>query len=74
MKSIIVPSTVGVGSTDLGGLTLGDFSKGHRTETPHRVEWGQTARYLVGENVAQFTRRWRVSTSNVSRMVWGCEH
>jgi len=56
MKSIIVPSTVGVGSTDLGGLTLGDFSKGHRTETPHRVEWGQTARYLVGENVAQFTR------------------
>lgn len=56
MKSINVPSTVGVGSTDLGGLTLGDFSKGHRTETPHCVSWGNTSRYLVGENVAQFTR------------------
>ncbi|MEA3350513.1 MAG: ParM/StbA family protein [Chloroflexota bacterium] len=56
MKKIHVPSTVGVGSTDLGGLTLGDFSKGHRTETPHKVEWGQTSSYLVGENVAQFTR------------------
>ncbi|MEA3351085.1 MAG: ParM/StbA family protein [Chloroflexota bacterium] len=56
MKKIHVPSTVGVGSTDLGGLTLGDFSKGHRTEIPHKVVWGQTSSYLVGENVAQFTR------------------
>ena len=56
MKSIHVPSTVGVGTTDLGGLTLGDFSKGHRTETPHKVAWGKTSNYLVGENVAQFAR------------------
>ncbi len=56
MKAIHVPSTVGIGTTDLGGLTLGDFSKGQRSETPHRVEWGTTSSYLVGENVAQFSR------------------
>ena len=56
MQAIHVPSTVGVGTTDLGGLTLGDFSKGQRSETPHVVEWGKTSRYLVGENVAQFAR------------------
>jgi hypothetical protein len=56
MKAIHVPSTVGIGTTDLGGLTLGDFSKGQRSEIPLRVEWGTTSNYLVGANVAQFAR------------------
>jgi hypothetical protein len=54
--TIQVPSSIGIGTTDLGGLTMGDFSKGHRTETPHRVRWGETSSYLVGPNVAEFAR------------------
>jgi hypothetical protein len=56
MQAVQIPSTVGVGTTDLGGLTLGDFSKGHRIEEPHLVRWGANARYLVGPNVAEFAR------------------
>ncbi|MEA3350608.1 MAG: ParM/StbA family protein [Chloroflexota bacterium] len=55
MKKVYIPSTVGIGKTDLGALTMGDFSKGHRTETPHKVVWAQTSSYLVGPNVAEFT-------------------
>ena len=55
-KHIHIPAIVGVGKTDLGGLTLGDFSKGHRTETPYKVTWGQVSSYLVGKNVAQYAR------------------
>jgi hypothetical protein len=54
---IQVPSCIGVGTTDLGGLTLGDFSKGyHRSEEPYQVKWGASSSYLVGPNVAEYTR------------------
>ncbi|MEA3351175.1 MAG: ParM/StbA family protein [Chloroflexota bacterium] len=56
MKQIRIASSIGVGDTNKGHLTLGDFSKGHRTETPHRIEWGENSSYLVGKNVAQFAR------------------
>ncbi len=57
MKNMIrITSSVGVGSLDMGMLTLGDFSKGHRSSRPKLIEWGTNSRYLVGENVAEFTR------------------
>lgn len=56
MTHVHIPSTVGVGTTDLGGLSIGDFGKGRRQEEPHRVTWGETSSYLVGENVHQYAR------------------
>jgi hypothetical protein len=56
MKTIHLPSSIGVGKAKTGQLTLGDFSKGHRMERPHRVRWGTNSSYLVGEHVANFTQ------------------
>jgi hypothetical protein len=55
-KHIHIPSTVGVGTTDLGALSLGDFGKGRRQDEPGSVTWGETSSYLVGNNVHQYAR------------------
>lgn len=54
--AVVVPSVVGVGSTDTGMLSLGTFSRGrHRGSTPDEVAF-QGVTYLVGEGVARFAR------------------
>ena len=54
-RKTVIPSVVGVGNTDLGMLSLGDFSKGKRAPRPHEVDWGEGA-YLVGEAVERYAR------------------
>jgi len=51
----VVPSVVGVGSTDLGMLSLGSFSRGKRVPKPYEVDWGEGV-YLVGEAVELYAR------------------
>ncbi|MBC8505979.1 MAG: ParM/StbA family protein [Chloroflexi bacterium] len=55
-KHIHIPSTVGVGKLDVGGLTLGTFSKRNRADVPHYVAWGDASNYLVGNNLHQYAR------------------
>jgi hypothetical protein len=51
----IVPSGVGVGSTDLGMLSVG--SLGRRRQSPRRTQVGSNGiTYLVGENAAGYAR------------------
>jgi hypothetical protein len=50
----VVPSVVGVGQTDLGLLSLGDFSRRPRP-APDRVAFGGVE-YLVGETVPRYAR------------------
>jgi len=54
-KGAVIPSVVGVGSTDMGMLSLGNFSRGRKAPRPHEVEWGEGA-YLVGEGVEFYAR------------------
>jgi hypothetical protein len=53
MKTTQIPSDVGLGTTDMGGLTLSRLGKGRSTTTPHVVEYAD-AQYLVGANIADF--------------------
>jgi hypothetical protein len=55
MKTAIVRSLIGIGKTEMGALTIGDFGKGRRRNVPHRVSWGESS-YLVGEHVPQYAR------------------
>ncbi|MBN1661956.1 MAG: hypothetical protein JXA93_26415, partial [Anaerolineae bacterium] len=50
-----VPSVVGVGSTDLGMLSLGSVGRRRRTLQPDQVAFDGVS-YLVGENVARYAR------------------
>ena len=54
-KKAHIISSVGVGKTDLGNLSLGRLSQGHQRELPHTVEWN-SSRYLVGEHVSDYAR------------------
>ncbi|MBN1814553.1 MAG: ParM/StbA family protein [Anaerolineae bacterium] len=50
-----VPSVVGVGSTDIGMLSLGKVGRRRRTQQPDEVTFDGIS-YLVGENVARYAR------------------
>ena len=50
-----VPAVVGVGSTDLGLLSLGGLTRRPREEKPHTVTFGDVS-YLVGHNVHRYAR------------------
>lgn len=54
-NTIVVPSVVGVGQTEMGLLSLGQFSRGHKKEQPYAVTW-DGASYLVGPHVHRFAR------------------
>ena len=54
-KQAHIISSVGIGKTDLGNLSLGRFSQGHQRDLPHTVEWG-ASHYLVGQHVADYAR------------------
>ena len=54
-KQTVIPSVVGAGSTDLGMLSLGEFSRGRRSPRPREVTWGEGT-YLVGEDVEFYAR------------------
>ncbi len=54
-RSVIVPSVVGIGDTDLGMLTLGVLEKRGRRR-PYRVVWDSGLPYLVGPAVELYTR------------------
>ena len=57
MRTIHLPSVVGVGSTDLGQLSLGTFGRGRARPTmPHQIHWEGAAPYLVGTGVENYTR------------------
>jgi hypothetical protein len=56
MKTIQIQSSVGVGKTDTGAITLGNFSKGQSAAHPHRIQWGESSSYLVGENMAAYAK------------------
>jgi len=52
-ETVVLPSVVGVGETELGLLSLGRL--GRDTKRPHTIEWdGQS--YLVGDHVGDFGR------------------
>lgn len=56
MKATILPSQVGVGSTDMGMLSLGKMGAARRqTFQPHIIEWDKVS-YIVGEGVDDFAR------------------
>ncbi len=50
-----VPAVVGVGSTDLGLLSLGSLTRRPREEKPYTVTLGDVS-YLVGHNVHRYAR------------------
>ena len=50
-----VPSVVGVGSTDLGLLLVGNLGRRRRACQPDRVAFDEIT-YLVGDNVARYAR------------------
>jgi hypothetical protein len=50
-----VPSVVGVGSTDLGLLSVGNVGRRRRSRRPDQVTFDEIT-YLVGENVARYAR------------------
>lgn len=50
-----VPSVVGVGSTDLGLLSVGNLGRRRRPRQPDQVTFDKIT-YLVGENVARYAR------------------
>lgn len=55
VQVVMVPSVVGVGSTDLGLLSVGNLGRRRRSRQPDRVAFEEIA-YLVGENVARYAR------------------
>jgi plasmid segregation protein ParM len=55
VNTVVVPSVVGVGQTDMGLLSLGQFSRGRKKEQPYVVTWNG-ASYLVGPYVHRFAR------------------
>jgi len=55
LRVVVIPSVVGVGQTDLGLLSLGELGRRRRKAIPDRVAYDGVS-YLVGENVARFTR------------------
>lgn len=55
MVTQVVPSVVGVGTTDEGGLSLAGVVRGRRGEVPSVVGF-DGVEYLVGANVARYAR------------------
>ena len=53
MRTTQITSDVGLGTTDMGGLTLSRLGQGRSTTAPHVVEYAD-AQYLVGSNIADF--------------------
>ena len=68
MKTTQIISDVGLGTTEMGGLTLSTLGKGKSTTTPHVVEYGN-ATYLVGPNIADFGHS--INTLDHSRFLIG---
>lgn len=57
MRTVQLPSVVGVGDTNIGQLSLGVLGRGRaRPELPHQVRWQTGAPYLVGTGVESYTR------------------
>ncbi|MEA2008193.1 MAG: ParM/StbA family protein [Chloroflexota bacterium] len=54
-KQAHIISSVGVGKTNLGNLSLGRFSQGHERKLPLTIKWGESS-YLVGEHVSDYAR------------------
>ena len=55
LKTIILPSRVGMGATELGMLSLGTLGRGRSVPRPHTVSWGGVT-YLVGPHVERFAQ------------------
>lgn len=56
LRTAHVPAVVGVGTTDVGLLSLGEFARRRRRRAePHTVAFGGVV-YLVGENVHRYAR------------------
>ena len=53
MRTTQIISDVGLGTIEMGGLTLGRFSQGKSSATPHVIEFGD-AQYLVGSHIADY--------------------
>jgi hypothetical protein len=53
INTATIPSVVGVGRADAGGLSLGSLANKKRTEHPDAVEWSGGS-FLVGHNVALY--------------------
>ncbi len=56
VKATVLPSQVGVGSMDMGLLSLGKLGTARRqTSQPHMIEWDKVS-YIVGDAVDDFAR------------------
>ena len=55
MQSTQIPSIVGIGSTEMGLLSLGLPGRGRRPTKPHTLQWNQTT-YLTGTGVERMYR------------------
>ena len=55
LTTATVPAVVGVGTTDLGLLSLGAIGRRSRAQKPYTVEFEGTS-YLVGHNVHRYAR------------------
>ena len=71
LQTAHVPAVVGVGTTDLGLLSLGEFGRRRRRRTePDTVAFGGVV-YLVGENVHRYARP--VERMDFQRLSGGAE-
>ncbi len=70
LQSFILPSVVGVGSTDIGALGLVGFANSRRSDVPRRIVWNSDE-YLVGHNVADYARP--IERMDLARFVDGPE-
>ena len=55
MHSTQIPSIIGIGSTEMGLLSLGMPGRSRRQTKPHTIQWQDTT-YLTGAGVERFTR------------------
>lgn len=68
MRTTRIISDVGLGTTEMGGLTLSTLGKGKSSTTPHVVEYSNST-YLVGPNIADFGHS--INTLDHSRFLIG---
>ncbi|MBN1666411.1 MAG: ParM/StbA family protein [Anaerolineales bacterium] len=55
MNSTQIPAIVGIGSTEMGLLSLGLSGRSRRPTKPHTLQWNHTT-YLTGAGVERYTR------------------
>lgn len=68
--TFILPSVVGIGTTDTGALALAGFVNTRRAEQPHHISWNDRE-YLVGPGIAAYARP--IERMDMARFIDGPE-